>query len=83
MTGYRTALASHGIPYERELVVCMEPGRDKYNFASGYRMTPETAGEEEGFFRPVRHFGYFGPGSLQSFEGRRDPDPGRVFRGGF
>ena len=37
--GYRTALASHGIPYERELVVCMEPGRDKYNFASGYRMT--------------------------------------------
>ena len=47
--GYRTALASHGIPYEPELVVCMEPGRDKHNFESGYRMTQKLLGRQKAF----------------------------------
>lgn len=47
--GYRTALASHGIPYEKELVVCMEQGRDKYNFESGYRMTRKLLSRKKEF----------------------------------
>lgn len=47
--GYRTALASHGISYEPDLVVCMEPGRDKYNLASGYRMTQRLLDRQKAF----------------------------------
>ncbi len=39
--GYRRALQAYGISWEPDLAVWMKSGLDKYNFASGYRMTKE------------------------------------------
>ena len=47
--GYRKALEAYRISYDPQLAVFMESGRDKYNFASGYRMTKKLLQRDTGF----------------------------------